>query len=131
MKINSIKKVPSVLFIYDPALCCNSGVCGVDADEVLIQFSADLDWLKKQGIEVKRFNLAQEPMEFASNTQVKTFLEEKGVDQLPVCLVDHEVKAFGNYPSRQELASWFDLKLTDDDKEEAASSCCNTSSKCC
>lgn len=131
MKINSIKKEPSVLFVYDPALCCSSGVCGVDADEVLIQFSADIDWLKKQGVEVKRFNLAQEPMEFATNAQVKTFLEEQGADKLPVLLVDDQVKGSTTYPSRTELAAWFGLAVTQDTVKETQSSCCGSSSNCC
>lgn len=132
MKINSVKAESPVLFVYDPALCCSSGVCGVDADQELIQFSADLDWLKKQGIEVKRFNLAQEPMEFATNAQVKSFLEEQGADKLPVILVGNEVKASATYPSRHELAAWYGLTVsTEEAAQETKSSCCGSSSNCC
>ena len=27
--------------IFDPALCCASGVCGTDVDQALVSFAAD------------------------------------------------------------------------------------------
>ena len=57
--------------IFDPALCCSSGVCGVDVDHALVSLAADLDWAKQQGVVVERFNLAQQPMDFAQNATVK------------------------------------------------------------
>ena len=59
--------------IFDPALCCSSGVCGVDVDQALVSLAADLDWAKQQGIVVERFNLAQQPMDFAQNATVRVF----------------------------------------------------------
>ncbi|MGB2079326.1 MAG: arsenite efflux transporter metallochaperone ArsD, partial [Vibrio sp.] len=112
MKIESIKALP-VLKIYDPALCCSSGVCGVDADQTLIEFSADLDWLKRQGVQVERFNLAQEPMAFAENETVKSFLQTHGADNLPLVLRDELALICGAYPTRAQLATWFELSLED------------------
>lgn len=51
--------------VFDPALCCTTGVCGVDVDQNLVVFSADVDWAKKNGAQIERFNLAQQPMVFA------------------------------------------------------------------
>ncbi len=47
------------LTIYDPAMCCATGICGADIDQILVDFAADLDWLKSEGIEVRRINLSQ------------------------------------------------------------------------
>ena len=47
--------------VYDPPMCCPTGVCGTDADDVLARFAADLDWLARQGVQVRRYNLSQEP----------------------------------------------------------------------
>ena len=55
----------STIQIFDPALCCSSGVCGVDVDEALLYFAADLDWAKQQGARIERDNLAQQPLAFA------------------------------------------------------------------
>lgn len=53
------------LSIYDPAMCCSTGVCGVEVDPRLPRFAADLAWLQGLGVRVERFNLAQDPRAFA------------------------------------------------------------------
>lgn len=92
--------------VFDPAMCCSTGVCGVDVDQQLVTFAADVDWAKQQGAEIQRFNLAQQPMEFANNQMVRGFLERSGKDSLPLILVGGEVALAGRYPNRAELARW-------------------------
>ncbi len=91
------------LAIFEPAMCCETGVCGVDADTVLINFTADTEWLKTQGIEVQRFNLAQEPSAFISDPVVKTEINEHGETCLPLLVLDGTVVSRGNYPDRAQL----------------------------
>lgn len=97
--------------VYDPPLCCSTGVCGPDVDPKLIQFAADLKWLAEQGITVERFNLAQTPVAFADNEVVRTALSEKGEAALPLVVVDGKVAAGGTYPTRQELAALTGLPM--------------------
>ena len=92
--------------VFDPAMCCSSGVCGPSVDPQLARFSADLDWLKAQGVSVERFNLAQQPAAFAEDQTVRSALEAKGEAGLPVVKVNGEIKSSGVYPSRAELSSW-------------------------
>ena len=92
--------------VFDPAMCCSSGVCGPSVDPQLARFSADLDWLKTQGVSVERFNLAQQPAAFAEDQSVRSALETKGEAGLPVVKVNGEIKSSGVYPSRAELSSW-------------------------
>lgn len=92
------------LQVYDPPLCCPSGVCGPSVDPVLPKFAADLAWLKEQGVEVERFNLAQQPGAYVANPAVKKALEEDGNEVLPLLVVDGAVVSRGAYPSREELA---------------------------
>lgn len=47
--------------VFDPAMCCSTGICGPSVDPQLVRFAADLDWLKGQGVSVERFNLSQQP----------------------------------------------------------------------
>ena len=98
--------------VYDPPMCCSTGVCGPEVDPRLAQFAGDLDWLKGQGVEVRRFNLAQEPASFVANADVKAILDRSGGDDLPVILVGDNVVANGRYPDRQELAALAGLKAT-------------------
>ena len=92
--------------VFDPALCCSSGVCGTDVDQKLVDFSADVDWAKQQGAHIERFNLAQQPMAFAQSAAVKGLLERSGEAALPITLVDGEVAFAGRYPTRDDLARW-------------------------
>ena len=113
--------------VFDPALCCSTGVCGVEVDQQLVGFSADVDWAKQNGANIERFNLAQQPIAFAENSVVKAFLERSGADALPLILVDGEVALAGRYPNRTELARWTDIA---DSAEKPASGCCSGSSCC-
>jgi AhpD family alkylhydroperoxidase len=91
--------------IYDPAMCCSTGVCGPDVDPKLVQFAADVKWLQEQGVQVARFNLSQNPAAFVENERVKSALTEKGEAALPLTLVDGQVIAGGQYQNRSQLAA--------------------------
>ena len=91
--------------IYEPAMCCETGVCGVDADAVLITFTADIEWLKKQGVSVERFNLAQEPAAFISDTKIKAEINEKGETCLPLLMFEDRIISRGCYPDRSQLTA--------------------------
>ena len=92
--------------VFDPAMCCSTGVCGPSVDPALVRFGADLDWLAGQGASVERFNLAQQPGAFAERDLVSAALREKGEQCLPLVLADGQVVSEGGYPSRAELAGW-------------------------
>jgi AhpD family alkylhydroperoxidase len=92
--------------VFDPAMCCSTGVCGPSVDPGLARFAADLDWLERQGVSVERFNLAQQPAAFADDAAVKAALEAHGEAGLPLVKVNGEVKSRGKYPTRAELAAW-------------------------
>ncbi len=100
------------LQVFDPALCCSTGVCGVEVDQALVGFAADMDWAKQNGAQIERFNLAQQPLAFAQNAAVKKFLESSGQDALPLVLLDGEAILSGRYPNRQELTEWLGIAKT-------------------
>lgn len=92
--------------IYEPAMCCSTGLCGVGVDPELLRISTVLDTLKKKGIEVERFNLTNAPMKFVTNKVVNKFINEKDVDELPVILLDDEIVITGRYPTDEEIAQF-------------------------
>lgn len=89
--------------VFDPPLCCSTGVCGPEVDPALVQFAADLKWFQQQGATVSRHNLAQQPLEFAQNETVRDALQEDD-EVLPLVLVDGSIVSRGKYPTAQELA---------------------------
>lgn len=91
------------LIVFDPALCCSTGVCGPDLDSELVEFAADLKWLAEQGVNVRRHNLAQDPTAFATNSLVRQTLQEEGPACLPLGLLDATIIFRGSYPDRETL----------------------------
>lgn len=35
--------------VFDPTLCCSTGVCGIEVDQALINFATNVNWTKKNG----------------------------------------------------------------------------------
>jgi len=99
----------STLQVFDPPMCCATGVCGPTVDPNVVQFAADLDWLATRGVTIRRFNLAQEPTSFAENAAVKVLLARSNGAELPAIVVDGAVVASGRYPTRDELAAFAGL----------------------
>lgn len=122
--------------VFEPALCCSTGVCGEDVDQSLITFTADMDWVRSRGGDIARFNLAGEPLAFAESEPVKAFLELAGSDGLPLVLVDGVTVATGHYPNRDQLAKWAGITTNDVAAGDvrplritsAAGSCCSSES---
>ncbi len=100
-----------ILQIFDPAMCCSTGVCGPGVDPALVQFASDLEWLKAQGIIVQRHGLSQNPGAFVAAEAVRQALAEKGEAALPLMLLNGKIQASGRYPERKELAGWLNLKV--------------------
>ena len=113
--------------VFDPALCCNSGVCGADVDQSLLNFAADVEWARQKGATVERFNLARQPLSFAENPVVRGFLERSGQDALPVILVDGELALAGRYPCRGDLARWASFEQ---EPKPAQGGCCCSGGRC-
>ena len=96
--------------VFDPPMCCSTGVCGLSVDPELVRFAADLDWLRGQGVLVERFNLAQQPEAFAANDVVPEALEAGGNGCLPMVVVDGQIAGRGEYPDRDTLAAFAGLR---------------------
>jgi AhpD family alkylhydroperoxidase len=99
----SVPATPQIR-VFDPPMCCSTGVCGPVVDPKLTTFAGDLDWLAAQGVAVTRFNLAQQPQAFVSHDLVRAAIEQDGEACLPLVLADALVVSRGSYPSREALA---------------------------
>jgi len=104
----------SLLSVFDPPMCCSTGICGSEVDPTLVRFAADLRWLEAQGVRVVRHNLAQEPAAFVAEVAVQTALAADGEGCLPLLVVEDEIRHRGAFPDRATLAAWFDLEAPAD-----------------
>lgn len=91
--------------VFDPAMCCSSGICGPSVDPALPRFAADLDWLRSLGHQVERFNLAQQPEAFVAHPLVQQSLTQDGPQALPMIVADGRVVVKGEYLERSVLAA--------------------------
>lgn len=97
------------MFIYEPPMCCPTGLCGVGVDPELLRISTVLNTLKKNGIEVFRFNLTNAPQEFVNNKLINDYLNSKGVNGLPAIVIDDEIVIKGRYPTNEEFMELLNL----------------------
>jgi hypothetical protein len=95
--------------VFDQPMCCSSGVCGPKVDKKLIEFSAALAWLREQGLDVQRYNPAQQYEAFVANVKVVQTINEQGTGCLPLILVEGEIVSRGSYPGKDELAKLIGL----------------------
>lgn len=123
------------LEVFDPPMCCSTGVCGAEVDTVLPRFAADLEWLKTQGINVERYNLAQQPGVFVANESVKAALHMQGNSCLPLILLDGQIVSRAAYPDRIALAGYVGVNAAAEPTQPAKISRLLTvlpnESKCC
>lgn len=102
----------SKLEIYDPAMCCPTGVCGPSVDPELARVASALFLLEGKGFSIQRYNLGREPDAFVTNGMVNQLLNETGVDVLPISILDGQVVKKGCYPTNEELAQWFSVEIS-------------------
>jgi hypothetical protein len=92
--------------VYDPPMCCPTGVCGAAPDPELAQVANNLNLLAKQGVVVKRYNLSQNPGAFVQHAEVRQLLKDKETGALPIVIIDGQLKLTGRYPTTSEWSAW-------------------------
>jgi hypothetical protein len=119
--------------IYDPAMCCSTGVCGPSVDPELVRIQETLRQLQKQApeVQVQRYGLSSEPQAFVTNTAVAELLKSEGPECLPLIFLDGMLVSKGSYPSNEQIQgaaklAGFELVLSDLKK-----SSCGCKSGCC
>jgi len=131
----------AVIRIYEPALCCDTGVCGVDVDPSLVELTATVRSLRDLGADIQRHNLATDPIAFTEDAAVSAFMHVVGSTGLPLTLVDGVTVATGAYPPREQLLAFADLAPRPERTElglteaaptpASASGCCGAAETAC
>lgn len=98
-----------VMKIYDPTLCCPTGLCGVDIDPELMRIAVVLETLKKKGIPVERFNLRDHPQVYVSTKVVNDCLMAEGAEVFPIIILDGEIILKKAYPTNKQISEWLNI----------------------
>ncbi len=119
--------------VYDPAMCCSSGLCGPRVDTQLLQVARDLRRFEAEGVRVERFNLSQQPSAFVENKRVAGLLQAFGEEVLPVTLVNNTILVYGRYASREEILAALTTEPTPGSSgaQESGTCGCEPGSDCC
>lgn len=122
------------MIIFDPAMCCSTGVCGPVIDPELFRVATVLNNLNRKGVVVERYNLTNNPQAFVDNKIINEILNSDGVEVLPVTIVDNVVVKTKGYPTNEEFCKFLDIPedyLKTNLKVEIKSKDCGCKGGCC
>ena len=113
--MNKINKVRTMTIeIFDPPMCCPSGLCGPDIDPALLDINEAVLKLKKEfdgQVKVERYLLSQQGPKFMQRPEVMKRLQTNGVEILPLTLVDGKVVKEKEYPTFDELKNLINVTV--------------------
>lgn len=95
--------------IYEPAMCCETGICGVSVDSELLRISTVFNNLQKNGVTATRFNLSSAPQAFINNADINKLISSEGVEALPATIIDGKIVKTKEYPTNEEIAVWLEI----------------------
>jgi hypothetical protein len=99
--------------IYDPPMCCSSGMCGPNPDQTLINIQSTITGLRKSGVEIERYIINQSPEKFKENSEVIKLIQKHQLKALPITTYDGKVVKMGAYPTLDEFRAWYPGDLPD------------------
>jgi hypothetical protein len=91
--------------IFDPPMCCPTGLCGPTLDQALLDTEAMLLELRAWGYLVERYQMTSHPQAFVGNAAVMALVRERHLEALPVTVVGNQVIKAGAYPSAAEVGA--------------------------
>jgi Arsenical resistance operon protein ArsD len=89
--------------IFDPPMCCPTGLCGPTLDETLLDMDEMVLELKTEGRTVMRYQMSSDPQAFLHNAEVMALVRERQMDALPITVVGGRVVKTGAYPTDPEV----------------------------
>ena len=96
--------------IFDPPLCCPTGICGPNVDQALINLNEMIALLQKEGIQVERYQMTTHPHAFLNNAEVMKLVQEKQMAALPITVIYNQVIKTGSYPTIEEINKVLGIK---------------------
>jgi hypothetical protein len=115
------------LELFEPAMCCSTGVCGPAVDENLLRVTAVFEALAKtKTIEGTRYNLTSAPAAFVNQPEILKIMQEQGKDALPITVLDGEIVKTGAYPDLKEFSRYTGVVFLNTPKPNQAEG-----GKCC
>ncbi len=92
-----------VVELFDPPMCCPTGLCGPTLDQALLDVNEMIVALQADGLRVERYQMTSHPHKFINNTDVMRLVREKQMAALPITIVRGRIVKIGAYPTLGEV----------------------------
>ena len=89
--------------VFDPPLCCPTGLCGPVLDTTLLDLGEAIVALQAEGHAVTRHMMTTDPQAFMRNREVYEAIKARRLEVLPITVVSGRIVKTGSYPSLDEL----------------------------
>ena len=89
--------------IFDPPMCCPTGLCGPTLDQTLLDLNEMILKLQSDGVSVARYQMTSHPQAYLNNAEVMKLVREQQMAALPISVVHGKVIKFGAYPTMTEI----------------------------
>src|SRR5699024_441758 len=99
--------------IFDPAMCCSTGVCGPSVDPELTRIASAVYSLEQKKFDITRYNLGKDPGGIVYNEIVNKVSLDKDPDALPLSVLNNEIVKVGAYLTKEELAEWLSVGIAE------------------
>lgn len=91
--------------LFDPPMCCPTGLCGPTLDQTLLDVNEMVLALKAANIGIERYQMTSHPQAFLNNADVMRLVRERQMAALPITVVNGRVIKVGAYPTLAEVQS--------------------------
>ena len=92
--------------IFDPPMCCPTGLCGPTLDQTLLDVSELIVALQKEGMRVERYQMSSHPQNYLNQPEVMRLVREKQMAALPIIMVRGKIVATGTYPKLTDFQNY-------------------------
>lgn len=89
--------------VFEPPMCCSSGMCGPSTDDKVVAFNDLLEKLKNNDYHVERYMLTRDTEAFQNETQVIAILQDEQLEALPITMIDGKIIKKGAYPTYDDI----------------------------
>ena len=97
------------LIIYEGAMCCSTGVCGPEPDQILIAFNETVKRLQNEygdHLTIMRASLTFNSLIFLSHPEIARLVKENGPEVLPIMTLNGEIIAKQRYLNYEEIGTY-------------------------
>jgi hypothetical protein len=102
----------AVIELFDPPMCCPTGLCGPSLDQTLLNVSEMIMAVQAEGTTVERYQMTSHPQKFMQNNDVMRLVREQQMAALPITAVHGQVIKTGAYPTLEELRAALNGSVT-------------------